>query len=226
MNAGVPQSIIDVAVEEDPARAAAEWSAQFRSDVESFVNREAVEACVSLDVRERAPISSTRYFGFIDPSGGSADSMTLAIGHREKDVVVVDALRERRSPFSPEDVVGEFAALLASYRITSISGDRYAGEWPKERFRDHGISYEPAQKPKSDLYRDLLPAVNSRKIDLLEHPRLLTQLVSLERRTARGGRDSIDHAPGAHDDLANAIAGLCGSTRPKYAYDSSMSWVG
>ena len=225
MNASVPQSIIDAAMEEDQPRAMAEWFAQFRSDVESFVNREAVEACVSLDVRERAPISSTRYFGFIDPSGGSADSMTLAVGHREKDVVVVDALRERRPPFSPEDVVGEFAALLASYRVTSISGDRYAGEWPKERFRDHGISYEPAQKPKSDLYRDLLPAINSRKIDLLDHPRLLTQLVGLERRTARGGRDSIDHAPGAHDDLANAVAGLCGCTRRKYAYDDTMSWV-
>jgi hypothetical protein len=24
---------------------------------------------------------------------------------------------------------------------------------------------------------------------------------------ARGGRDSIDHAPGGHDDLANAVAG-------------------
>jgi hypothetical protein len=29
----------------------------------------------------------------------------------------------------------------------------------------------------------------------------------LERRTARGGRDSIDHGPGAHDDIANAVAG-------------------
>jgi hypothetical protein len=76
-----------------------------------------------------------------------------------------------------------------------------------------------------DLYRDLLPAINSRKIDLLDHPRLLTQLVGLERRTARGGRDSIDHAPGAHDDLANAVAGLCGCTRRKYAYDCSLSWV-
>jgi hypothetical protein len=33
------------------------------------------------------------------------------------------------------------------------------------------------------------------------------QLTSLERRTARGGKDSIDHVPGAHDDLANAVAG-------------------
>jgi hypothetical protein len=30
----------------------------------------------------------------------------------------------------------------------------------------------------------------------------------LKRRTSRGGRDSIDHAPGGHDDLANSVAGV------------------
>ena len=43
-------------------------------------------------------------------------------------------------------------------------------------------------------------------------PRLLghtlNQLIGLERRTARGGRDSIDHGPGGHDDVCNAVAGL------------------
>jgi hypothetical protein len=29
----------------------------------------------------------------------------------------------------------------------------------------------------------------------------------LERRTSRMGRDAVDHAPGAHDDIANAVAG-------------------
>jgi hypothetical protein len=224
MNATVAQSVIDQAAERDPASAAAEWLAEFRSDIEGFVTREAVEACMALDVRERAPMQSVRYYAFVDPSGGSADGMTLAIGHREKDVVVVDALRERKPPFSPEDVVAEFGALLKSYRISKITGDRYAGEWPRERFREHSISYEPAQKPKSDLYRDLLPVINSRKIDLLDDARLLTQLVGLERRTARGGRDSIDHAPGAHDDLANAVAGLAAIAK-RGAYDSSMDWV-
>jgi len=41
-----------------------------------------------------------------------------------------------------------------------------------------------------------------------DEPRLVAQIVGLERRTARGGRDTIDHAPGAHDDLANAALGL------------------
>jgi hypothetical protein len=151
--------------------------------------------------------------------------MTLAIGHREDDVAVLDAIRERRPPFSPEDVVLEFSALLKSYRISNVTGDRYAGEWPRDRFREHGITYKTAAKPKSDLYRDLLPAINSRMVDLLEDARLLAQIVGLEHRTARGGRDSIDHAPGAHDDVANAVAGVVDLLTGSRGYDSSMNWV-
>jgi hypothetical protein len=226
MNSTVPQRVIDEATERDPASAAAEYGAQFRSDIESFVNREAVEACVALDVRERASVSGVIYSAFVDPSGGSADSMTLAIGHRADDVAILDAVRERKPPFSPEDVVSEFAALLKSYRVTKITGDRYAGEWPRERFSEHGVTYEPAAKPKSDLYRDLLPAINSRKVDLLDDARLIAQLVGLERRTARGGRDSIDHPPGSHDDICNAVAGLVAALSGARGYDSTLAWVG
>jgi hypothetical protein len=110
--------------------------------------------------------------------------MTLAIGHQEDNVAVLDVIRERRPPFSPEDVVLEFSAILKGYRISNVTGDRYAGEWPRERFNHHAIRYELAEKPKSDLYRDLLPAINSRKVDLLEDARLIAQIVGLERRTA------------------------------------------
>jgi hypothetical protein len=44
-------------------------------------------------------------------------------------------------------------------------------------------------------------------VELLDHPRLTAQMCGLERRTPRGGRDSIDHAPGGHDDIANSVAG-------------------
>jgi hypothetical protein len=227
MNPTVPQRVIDAATERDPASAAAEYGAQFRSDVESFVNREAVEACVSVGVRERQPMPGVTYSAFADPSGGSADSMTLAIAHQEENVVVLDALRERRPPFSPEDVVLEFAELLKTYRITEVQGDRYSGEWARERFREHGITYEMAAKPKSDLYRDLLPAINSRNVHLLDDARLIAQIVGLERRTARGGKDSIDHAPNSHDDLANSVAGVVAALASSaHGYDSSMKWVG
>jgi hypothetical protein len=224
-NPSLPQSVVDRAMDRDAAHASAEYLAQFRTDIESFVNREAVDACVAFGVREREPVPRVSYSAFVDPSGGSADSMTLAIGHRQDGVAVLDAMRERRPPFSPEDVVAEFAVLLKSYGIAKVVGDRYAGEWPRERFLVHGVLYEPAAKPKSDLYRDLLPALNSRKTELLDDARLIAQLCSLERRTARGGRDSIDHAPGAHDDLANAVAGVI-SLLATPAYNSNYAdWV-
>jgi hypothetical protein len=207
MNPSVPQHVIDTAMEADPLSAQGEWFAEFRRDIDAFIAREAVESCVSPGVWERPPVSAARYFGFVDPSGGSTDAFALAIAHRDANRIVLDALREVRPPFSPESVVDEFAALLRSYRVSRVTGDRYAGEWPREQFRKRGISYEAAVKAKSDLYRDLLPLINSRRCELLDHPKLITQFTGLERRIARGGRDSIDHAPGAHDDVANACAG-------------------
>jgi hypothetical protein len=186
MNPTVPQSLIDEATERDPASASAEYGAQFRSDIESFVSREAVEACISPGVRERPPLTGVRYFAFTDPSGGTSDSFALAIGHRQDTTAILDAVREVRPPFSPESVVAEFAGLLKYYRVRSVTGDRYAGEWPREQFRKLGIQYELSQKPKSDLYRDFLPLVNSKQVDLLDLPRAVAQLISLERRTARG----------------------------------------
>jgi hypothetical protein len=54
----------------------------------------------------------------------------------------------------------------------------------------------------------MLPLLNSGHIVLPRHDRLIAQLVGLERRVSRVGRDSIDHAPGGHDDLTNAVAGV------------------
>jgi hypothetical protein len=209
MNPSVPQSLIDDAIEADPASAAAEYLAEFRTDVETFIAREVIEAATVSGRHELPRASGAYYVAFCDPSGGSADAFTLAIAHRDKDGrAILDAVRERRPPFSPEAVVQEFAAVLKSYGLHRVTGDRYAGEWPVERFRVHGITYESSAAPKSDIYRDTLPLLNAGKVELLDIPRLAQQLCGLERRTARGGRDSIDHAPGAHDDLANAVAGV------------------
>jgi hypothetical protein len=79
--------------------------------------------------------------------------------------VVLDLVRERQPPFSPDDVTAEFAALLKAYGIGTVRGDRYGGLWPRERFAVHGIEYLTADKPKSDIYRDLLPALNSGRVE-------------------------------------------------------------
>jgi hypothetical protein len=65
------------------------------------------------------------------------------------------------------------------------------------------------QRPAAD------PELGPRRAAL--RPRLVMQLCGLERRTARGGRDSIDHGPGGHDDVANACAGALVRTVGEHA---------
>jgi hypothetical protein len=205
-NPTIDARTIEAALEADEPAARAEYFAEFRSDIESFVSREAVDAVVIADRRELPPVSTTSYVGFVDPSGGSQDSMTLAIAHYEDGTAILDCIRERKPPFSPADVVQEFADVLKSYGLSHVTGDRWGGEFCRQPFRQQDIDYQIADKPKSDLYRDLLPLLNSQQVELLDHPRLLAQLCGLERRTGRSGKDSIEHAPGAHDDLVNSAA--------------------
>ena len=208
MNPSLDPAIVAEAYEDDPEAAAAEYGGEFRNDLSDFVPRAVVDACTVNGRYEIQPMTGISYVAFVDPSGGTgADSMTVAVAHLEGDRAILDAVREVRPPFSPETVTGDFAELLKTYRLNRVTGDRYAGEWPRERFRVHGIEYDLSQQPKSDIYRDFLPVMNSGRAELLNIPRLASQLCGLERRTARSGRDSIDHGPGAHDDVANVAAG-------------------
>jgi hypothetical protein len=227
MNPLVDAKIIADAYEADPASAAAEYGAQFRNDISGYISIEAVNACLTRGVFERPYDPKLSYYAFVDPSGGSADSFTLAIGHHDiaRQTITIACLREAKPPFSPEAVVEEFCRTLKNYRITSIVGDKYAGAWPREQFAKLGITYEASAAPKSELYRDLLPLINSARIELLDHNKLVNQLCGLERRTARGGKDSIDHAPGAHDDVANAVAGLASLANLHDGFDRSYRWV-
>ena len=221
----LPHAFIDAELERDPEGAAAEWLGEWRSDLADFVDRAAIDAVVIPGRHELPPLAGVHYVGFCDPSGGSADAMTLAIAHAEDGIAILDCLRERRPPFSPEAVAAEFSELLKQYRCSRVTGDRYGGEWPREQFSKRNIKYEPAERSKSDIYRDVLPLVNSGKVELLDNTRLIAQLCSLERRTARGGRDTIDHPAGAHDDIANAAAGalvMVGSRRRAIIFTEEM----
>jgi hypothetical protein len=209
MNPSLRQSVIDRAMEEDEPSACAEYLAQFRKDIESFVDSQLVKSLVIPGRIELPFIPGAVYSAFCDPAGGGGtDSFTLAIGHKEKSgALVLDCLREQRPPFNPEVTTSEFAKTLKSYRLRRVVGDRYAGTWPSTAFARNGISYIPSTKPKSEIYKDALPRLNSRQTELLDNPRLVSQLCSLERRTARSGNDSIDHGPNAHDDVANSACG-------------------
>jgi hypothetical protein len=63
----------------------------------------------------------------------------------------------------------------------------------RELFRKHGIGYDVSDKSKSELYVELLLLLTTRRADLLDNSCLVTQLLSLERRTGASGKGAIDH---------------------------------
>jgi hypothetical protein len=103
--------------------------------------------------------------------------------------------------------VKEIVSLLKAYRVRRITGDKYSEELIRELFRSHGIGYDVSTQSKSELYVELLPLLTSQRAELLDDSRLVSQLLSLERRTGTSGKDAIDHPRGSLDDMANAVAG-------------------
>ncbi|QDM33521.1 hypothetical protein FNL55_20900 [Tardiphaga sp. vice352] len=207
-NPSLPQAVIDRALERDPAAARAEYLAEWRDDLESYVSKDIVLSCVEEGVRERPPNRQYTYFGFVDAAGGSgADSMTLCIGHDEDGTAVIDAIREFAPPFSPDATVADFAMLLRTYGIREVTGDKWGGDFVGEAFRRHNIEYHTADKNKSEMYVEVLPRLNSRTISLPDLPKLINQLASLERRHSRTGRVVISAPPRAHDDVSDSVCG-------------------
>jgi hypothetical protein len=212
LNPTVPTVAIRRAFAEDAARAASEYGSegllQFRSDVSSLFDPDVLQAAVVPSRYELPPSPGLPFVGFVDVSGGSADSFTCAVAHADGEGVVLDAVREWRSRFDPDQVTAECAALLKSYGLRSVTGDKYGAAWVTTQFLKSGITYQASALAKSDLYLAALPLLNAGRVQLLDSPRLLAQL---ERRTVRGtGRDVVDHPPGAgsHDDVANSVAGV------------------
>ena len=206
-----PQEDIDEAMERDPVAARSDYFCDWRSDVETYITREAVMACVMVGCREIAPLPDVEYRSFGDPAGGNpgGDSMTLSIGHVGEDgVAIEDLMRERPAPFSPDDVVTEFVEVLRRYRVTEITLDRWGSGFVAEAFEKRGITVLVSERVKSEIYRESLALINSRKVALLDDLKKINQVVSLERRVVRGGKDSIDHPQGHRDDIANSVMGV------------------
>jgi hypothetical protein len=192
----------------DPESARAEWFGQFRSDLAQFLSDELIEGAI---VRNRPlelpPRDGVRYRAFVDASAGRHDAFTIGIGHREVERIVIDVCRGRRPPFDPSAVAAEYARLAKEYRTGGVVGDNFSGEWVAQAFRAAGVEYRRADKSKSELYLEGLSSWTRGLVEIPDMPVLVRELRLLERRTARSGRDSVDHGPSGSDDHANVVFG-------------------
>ncbi len=155
-----------------------------------------------------------KYVIVIDASQGvakGADSFAACVAHTEErdgqKIAVQDYLFEAVPPFSPRSVVAEIALLAHRYHITRVQGDAHAKGFIAELLRGHGLTFMPLERDRSALYLDALSMLNSGQAILLDHPKQRRQILALRRALHSGGRISVDHGRGGHDDVANVGLG-------------------
>jgi hypothetical protein len=208
LNPTLDPSLVEQALEDDPAAARSEWLGEWRNDLASFIDIEMIESCVDRGVTVRPPRAGVRYCGFVDASSGAGqDSFAVGIAHLDKGEIVLDLAHEVRPPFSPSAAITEVCGLLKSYNVVTVTGDKYAPGFVAEGFQRHHVRYVYSERDRSQIYVEALPLLTSGRARLIENKRLALQFASLERRVSPGGRDRVDHGVNEHDDLANAASG-------------------
>src|SRR5262249_13083231 len=218
LNPTLDPVLIEREPKRDPPVGRGGWRGGWRDDVAAYLDRALIEAAVDAGVTARPPQPGVRFRAFCDASAGISDSFTLAVAHKQAEVVVLDHLTEITAPFDPSVAVARLVGVLREFGLTEIFGDRYAGMWVSDAFRAHHIDYRPSELNRSQLYADCLPLFTASKVRLLDQPRLIAQFCALERKAVAGRADVFDHPRGAghHDDCANSAAGalvLAGTTR-------------
>jgi hypothetical protein len=190
----------------DPQGAVAEWDAEFRSDLAAFLDDASIDAAIDRGRPSELPVRDTTvYFVFVDMSGGRHDASCIGIVHREGDRVVVDVVRGRRG--NPAAAVAEFAELAKHYGCRRITGDNYSADWVATAFENAGCQYVRSRLTRSELYLEGLPLFTRGLVSIPDHAQLIRELRLLERRTARSGKDTVDHGVGGSDDHSNVLFG-------------------
>jgi len=217
-----------------------EYLAEFVDAISAAFDGQAVEDCVMTGMLQLPYNTDYDYFGVLDPAGLSEnsqfnDEFTAGVAHVEErqgePFVVVDAIKawsankDAARKSTPAQAVDESIALFQQYQVSDIVGDRFAIDLLSAQYEEAGFHYEKSKLNKWDLYHELIPVINNRRIAFVADETATTQLKSLERKKS-GTRGKIDHAKGRHDDRANviALASYIGQERAQSA-GVSVAWI-
>jgi hypothetical protein len=206
MNPSASAALISLAYLRDSVKASAEYGAQFRSDAESFLPLEEVEACVIKGRKSLPHQSGIQYHFFTDAAAGGSDEFTLSAAHfsDSSQRVVVDLIEGRHG--KPEAIAVEFAGIIKSYHASEVTGDNFAKDWVSGAFEKCGVSYRRSEKNRSEIYLEFLPRIKSGSVELTDDATTISQFADLER-TPGHNRDVVDHPKSGHDDRSNSVAG-------------------
>lgn len=226
MNPSLGAEFFTAEYERDPEYARREYGAEFLSSEDSFLPWQAVQEAVDEGVFERPPEKGRAYFAALDV-GYKQDSTVLVIGHHDGEQVVQDVGMIWLPPVSHEDMLYEVAQVCRRFFCQTLMGDQYCSEPLREGLLSYGIVFVEVtlnvkrakqETPdarfevgasKQDIYGALRTLVLQGRLRLVDSPRGLNELRTMEVKRSFSGSVQIGAPKGKHDDYPFALALMC-----------------
>ena len=235
MNPAINAARVSQVRTRNPDAARSEYDAEFRADVETFLPMDLIQAATVEGRHELGPVEGVDYIAAVDPTGGTgSDAYTLSVVHLAwrdgrpwiiQDVVRGWARVRGGDALNLQQTTHEVAELLKLYRIYTVEGDAYAGDWPAQAFRDEGITYTKSERDKAAAFLEFQPWMARGDIELLDHEQQNREMSLLERKTTlREKKPAIGHPKGGHDDYPNALAQAV--AKRASALHAAITWSG
>lgn len=166
---------------------------EFSSPEEAFFAAETLAAATRESPAELEPDPACSYVAAMDPAT-RGNGWTLAIwtrkGRRKICVAAYEWRGSRASPLSPREVLGEVAAVLRPYRVTTIDTDQYYFDALVDLARDYELSLVPWHWTDSERTEAYLAARTRLEVGETELPpnaRMRTDLLRVRKRPTQSG---------------------------------------
>lgn len=213
MNPSFPQETIDDVRRRDPDAAALEYDAAWIDTETFYYPTMLVRGATRATPLESPPVEGALYRAAWD-AATRGNGWTVVVSRRTLEGrVQIAAAREwrgsKQAPLSPRVVIGEIAAMLRPYRVTTVSCDRWSVDALRDTARDAGLTLQERGSDERDAaYRTLYTLLANEEIELCPHPFVAQDLRGVRKKITPGGvRIDLARTPdGRHADFAPSVA--------------------
>ena len=230
VNPNVTRASLDGEFLADPEGAEVEFGANWSAGLGAFMDPVTCYSSVVKDRKSLPYIEGIQYSMCIDPAfAAGGDNFALAVGHRQGETYVIDRLRTwrgREGPLNSDEVLDTVAAIAKEFNVDYAVSDQFSVVTVSDALRRRGVTLkaEPlTSERKADIMTSMKRATNLGRVEFLDSPELLNELVHLELRKSPSGKPRIAAASGHHDDRAMVVATVIHTLETN---DNPVKWLG
>lgn len=216
-NPAMRETLIDTLQTElalDPDAFSREYLAQFSESISGFLNATLLRDSVANNTYERAYDPQWLYVAALDPAF-LGDAFAFTIGHYEPKGFVQDVIRHYKPskgmPLNPAWVLEQIIPLCNAFNLSTAYTDQHELSSFAQLAAERGLFLDKvvwSKGSKANAWGSFQQLLNQKRLNILDHPEQLQELLRLERTLTSAGGVKIAAPTNRHDDLAVVLA-LC-----------------